>query len=64
MLCWSWFNNNQWFKIISGVEADLCAVRGDAAVHIARSKVSEVLKSAKLKKMICISPKKLEGKNL
>ena len=33
--------------IISGVEAGLRAVRDDAAVHIARSKVSEVLKSAK-----------------
>ena len=33
--------------IISGVEAGLRAVRDEAAVHIARSKVSEVLKSAK-----------------
>ena len=33
--------------IISGVEAGLRAVYDDAAVHIARSKVSEVLKSAK-----------------
>ena len=33
--------------IISGVEAGLRAVRDDAAVHIARSKVCEVLKSAK-----------------
>ena len=33
--------------IISGVEAGLRAVRDDVAVHIARSKVSEVLKSAK-----------------
>ena len=33
--------------IISGVEAGLHAVRDDAAVHITRSKVSEVLKSAK-----------------
>ena len=33
--------------IISGVEAGLCAVRDDIADHIARSKVSKVLKSAK-----------------
>ena len=33
--------------IISGVEASLRAVREEAPVHIARSKVSEVLKSAK-----------------
>ena len=32
---------------ISGVEAGFRAVRDEAAVHIARSKVSEVLKSAK-----------------
>ena len=33
--------------IISGIEAGLRAVRDEAAIHIERSKVSEVLKSAK-----------------
>ena len=33
--------------IISGVEASLHTVRDEAAVHIARSEVSKVLKSAK-----------------
>ena len=33
--------------IINGVEAGLRAVRDEAAVHIARSKVSQVLKSVK-----------------
>ena len=32
---------------MSGVEAGLRTVRDEAAVHFARSKVSEVLKSAK-----------------